>query len=52
MIHGVSCENGSTINGNVSAFYGRPTWAFKFKLTPACLALRVCKPKGGEAFYD
>uniref|UniRef100_A0A7N2R375 Uncharacterized protein n=1 Tax=Quercus lobata TaxID=97700 RepID=A0A7N2R375_QUELO len=24
------------------------TWAFKFKLTPALLALRVCKPGGGR----
>ncbi|KAF3970804.1 hypothetical protein CMV_005533 [Castanea mollissima] len=48
VIHGGSFENGSAINGNGSAFYGRPTWAFKFTLTPALLALRVCKPEGGR----
>ena len=48
VIHGDSIENGSAINGNVSALYGRPTRAFKFKLTPAFLTLRVCKPEGGR----
>ena len=48
MIHGDFLENGSARNGNVSALYGRPTRAFKFKLTPALLALRVCKPEGGR----
>ena len=33
---------------NVSFINGRPTRAFNFKLTPAILALRVCKPKGGQ----
>ena len=48
MIHGVSFENGSAINGNGLAFSGKPMRAFKFKLTPAFLALRVCKPEGGR----
>ena len=48
VIHGDSIENGSAINGNVSALYGKPTRAFKFKLTPAFLTLRVCKPEGGR----
>ena len=33
---------------NVSFINGRPTQAFNFKLTLAILALRVCKPKGGQ----
>ena len=48
MIHGDFLENGSARNGNGLALYGRPTCAFKFKLTPALLALRVCKPEGGR----
>ena len=48
MNHGISFENGSAINGKDTAFSGRPTQAFKFKLTPALLALRVCKPEGGR----
>jgi len=48
VIHGDFLENGSARNGNVSTLYGRTTWAFKFKLTPALLALRVCKPGGGR----
>ena len=50
MIHGDFLENGSARNGNGLALYGRPTRAFKFKfkLTPALLALRVCKPEGGR----
>ena len=48
VIHGDSIENGSAINGNVSALYGRPTRAFKFKLTTAFLTLRVYKPEGGR----
>ena len=48
VIHGVSFENGSAINGNGLAFSNRPKRAFKFKLTPGFLALRVCKPEGGR----
>ena len=48
MIHGKPIENVSVIKGNVSALNGRPTWAFKFKLTLATLALSVCKPEGGR----
>ena len=33
---------------NVSVINGRPTRAFNFKLTPAVLALKVCKPEGGR----
>ena len=47
-LHGVSFEIGLARNGNVSALSGRPTRAFKFNLTPALLALRVCKPEGGK----
>nr|POE85780.1 putative atp synthase 24 kda subunit, mitochondrial [Quercus suber] len=36
------------VANNGSALYVRPTRAFKFKLTPAFLALRVCKPEGGR----
>ena len=46
--HGVSFENGSARNGNVSALSGRPMRACNFKLTPALLALRVCKLVGGR----
>ena len=41
VIHGDSIVNVSIING-------RPIWAFNFKLTPAILALRVCKLEGGR----
>ena len=41
MIHGDPIVNVSVING-------RPMRAFNFKLTPAILALRVCKPEGGR----
>ena len=50
MIHGKPIENVSVIKGNVSALNGRPTRAFKFKLTLATLALRVCKVEGGRRF--
>ena len=33
---------------NVSVINGRPTWVFNFKLTFANLALKVCKPEGGQ----
>ena len=48
VMHGKSIENVSVIKGNVSAFTGRPTRAFQFKLTPATLELRVCKPENGR----
>ena len=48
MMHGDSTENGSAIKGNGSALSGRPMRAFKFKLTPALLSLRVSKPEGGR----
>jgi len=41
MIHG-------DITINVSVINGRPTRVFNFKLTPANLALRICKPEGGR----
>nr|POE81734.1 hypothetical protein CFP56_19934 [Quercus suber] len=41
-------ENAIVRNGNVSVSNGRPTRAFNFKLTPAFMALRVCKPEGGR----
>ena len=44
MIHGDPIVNVSVING-------RPMWVFNFKLTPAILALRVCKP-GWETYRD
>ena len=50
VIHADPLENGSVINGNVSFKNGRPTQAFIFKLTPAVLDLRACKPKGGRRF--
>ena len=33
---------------NVSVINDRHTWVFNFKLTPANLALRICKHKGGR----
>ena len=50
VIHGDLIENVSIINGNVSVINGKPTQTFNFKLTPAILALRVCKPEGGRRF--
>ena len=47
-ILGVPIVNGLVLNGNVSVINGRPTRAFTFKLTPATLALKVCKPEGGK----
>lgn len=48
MIHGKPSENVLVIKGNVSAFKGRPTRAFQFKLTPTTLALGVCKFENGR----
>ena len=47
-IPGGHAENGLVLKGKVSVFNGRPTWTCTFKLTPACLALRVCKMEGGK----
>ena len=41
VIHGDTTVNVSVING-------RPKQVFNFKLTPANLALRICKPEGGR----
>ena len=41
-------ENGLVLKGKVSVINGRPTWTCTFKLTAACLALRVCKSEGGK----
>ena len=41
VIHGDPLVNALVING-------RLTWAFNFKLTPAILAVRVCKFEGGR----
>ena len=49
-ILGVPIVNGSVLNGNISIINGKPMQAFTFKLTPAFLALRVSKPKGGKRF--
>ena len=48
VMHGKPIENVSVKKGNVFAFTGRPTRAFQFKLTPATLALRVCKSENGR----
>ena len=48
MIPGDPTENAVARNGNVSVSNGRPTRTFNFKLTPACMALRVCKFEGGR----
>ena len=50
MIHGDHTENGSVINGKVSVKNGRPMRVFNFKLTPAVLDMRVCKPEGGRRY--
>ncbi|XP_065615874.1 uncharacterized protein LOC136061702 [Quercus suber] len=47
-IPGVPIGNGFVLNGNVSVINGRPMRACTFKLTPAFLALRVCKSEGGK----
>ena len=44
----VPTVNGLVLNGNVSVINGRPTWTCIFKLTPATLALKVCKTEGGK----
>ena len=49
-IPGVPTVNGSVLNGNISIIIGKPMRAFTFKLTPAFLALRVSKLKGGKHF--
>ena len=41
-------ENGLVLKGKVSIFNGKPTRTCTFKLTPTCLALRVCKMEGGK----
>ena len=45
-IPGGHAENGLVLKGKVSVFNGRPTQTCSFKLTSACLALRVCKMEG------
>ena len=50
MIHGDHTENGSVFNGKVSVKNGRPMRVFNFKLTPAVLDMRVCKPEGGRRY--
>ena len=47
-IPGGHAENGLVLKGKVSIFNGRPTRTCTFRLTPACLALRVCKMEGGN----
>nr|POE83745.1 hypothetical protein CFP56_06069 [Quercus suber] len=47
-IPGGHAENGLVIKGKVSVINGRPTQTCTFKLTPACLALRVSKSEGGK----
>ena len=39
-------ENGLVLKGKVLVINDRPTRTCTFKLTPACLALRVCKIDG------
>uniref|UniRef100_A0A7N2KR07 Uncharacterized protein n=1 Tax=Quercus lobata TaxID=97700 RepID=A0A7N2KR07_QUELO len=41
----LASDNVSVISGNVSVKHGRSTRAFKFELSLAVLALRVCKPE-------
>ena len=41
-------ENGLVLKSKVSVINGRPTRTCTFKLTPACLALKVCKSEGGK----
>ena len=50
VIHGDHTENGSVFNGKVSVKNGRPMRVFNFKLTPAVLDMRVCKPEGGRRY--
>ena len=47
-IPGGHAENGLALKGKVAVINGRPTRNCTFKLTPACLALRVCKSEGGK----
>ena len=47
-IPGGHVENGLVLKGKVSVINGRPTRTCTFKLTPACLALRVCKSEEGK----
>ena len=47
-IPGGHAENGLVLKGKVSIFNGKPTRTCTFKLTPTCLALRVCKMEGGK----
>ena len=49
-IPGGHAENGLVLKGKVSVINGRPTRTCTFKLTPACLALRVCKSEEGKRF--
>ena len=41
-------ENGLVLKGKISVINGKPTRTCTFKLTLACLALRVCKIEGGK----
>ena len=41
-------ENGLVLKSKVSVINGRPTRTCTFRLTPACLALKVCKSEGGK----
>ena len=41
-------DNVSVISGNVLVKHGRPMRAFKFELSLAVSALRVCKPEDGR----
>ena len=43
-------KNGLVLKGEVSAINGRPMRTYTFKLTPACVALRVCKSEGGKRY--
>ena len=44
----VPIVNGLVLNGNVLVINGRSTRTCIFKLTPATLALKVCKTEGGK----
>ena len=41
-------EDGLVLKGKVLVINGRPMQTCTFKMTPACLALRVCKIEGGK----
>ena len=47
-ILGGHAGNGLALKGKVLVINGRPTRTCTFKLTLACLALRVCKSEGGK----